>query len=296
MARLNLMVYRHSAFYSPVIAGIAEGFFAAEGFQASYHVMPAKSSVGEMLASGAIDVSQTAVSAGWDFLERGERPPFLSFAQINRRDGFFIASRKPQPDFRWDMLHTGRVMFAHGRQPEAMLAYALHRRHARYAQIRKNGIDAGGPDAAMAAFRRGEGDWFHEQAPYPQQLEFEGKAHLVASVDEAIGPVAFSSLAATPAWLKKPDAPRFVRAYAKARHWVGHAKPSAVAAAIQSFFPGIAPVALTRAIETYQSMGCWGGSIAIDPGHYKTALDVFAHSKLISCRHPFETVATALPA
>ncbi len=32
MGTLNLMVYRHSVFYSPLLAGIAGGFFAAEGF------------------------------------------------------------------------------------------------------------------------------------------------------------------------------------------------------------------------------------------------------------------------
>jgi NitT/TauT family transport system substrate-binding protein len=296
MTRLNLMVYRHSAFYSPLIAGIAEGFFAAEGFEPTYTVMPATSSVGAMIASGAIDVSQTAVSAGWDFLEKGERPPFLSFAQINRRDGFLIVSRQPQTDFRWSMLGTGRMMFAHGRQPEAMLAYALHKRKVDFAGIRHNGINAGAPDASIAAFRRGEGDWYHEQGPYPQQLEFEGKAHFCASVDEAIGPVAFSSLAASPAWLATADAPKFTRAYAKARRWVHRSAPSTVAAAMQSFFPGIAPESLTNSIDYYQSLDCWGGSIAIDPKHYEKALDVFEFSKLVSRRHSLESVAVRPPA
>ena len=91
MGTLNLMVYRHSAFYSPLIAGIAEGFFAAEGFEPTYTVMPPGKTVAEMLVSGAIHVSQTAVSGAWPCLEKGERPPFVNFAQINQRDGFQIA-------------------------------------------------------------------------------------------------------------------------------------------------------------------------------------------------------------
>ena len=64
MTTLNLMVYRHSAFYSPVLSAIAGGFLAHEGFEATYAVMPPQRSVGEMIASGEIHVSQSAVSEG----------------------------------------------------------------------------------------------------------------------------------------------------------------------------------------------------------------------------------------
>jgi hypothetical protein len=36
----NLMVYRHSAFYSPIQSAIAGGFLAREGFEATYTIMP----------------------------------------------------------------------------------------------------------------------------------------------------------------------------------------------------------------------------------------------------------------
>ena len=74
MTILNLMVYRHSAFYSPVLSAIAGGFLVQEGFEPIYTVMPPQRSVGEMIASGEIQVSQSAVSANWPFLERGEQP------------------------------------------------------------------------------------------------------------------------------------------------------------------------------------------------------------------------------
>ena len=48
----------------------------------------------------------------------------------------------------------------------------------------------------VAAFRSGAGDYVHLQGPAPQQLEADGVGHVVASVGEAIGPVAFSSLCA----------------------------------------------------------------------------------------------------
>lgn len=294
MTILNLMVYRHSAFYSPILSAIAGGFLAHEGFEPTYAVMPPQRSVGEMIASGEIHVAQSAVSASWPFLEKGEKPPFLHFGQINQRDGFLIAARRPGADFRWEKLVAGRFMFVHGGQPQAMLAYALHRKGVNIAALKS--LDAGNTGQMMAAFRSGQGDYFHEQAPYPQQLECEGVAQIVASVGEAIGPVAFSSLAAAPAWLAGPDAQRFMRAYRKAREWVNSAPPDEVAAVEQSYFPDIRREALIAAIACYQRLGCWAGDVGIERSHYETALDVFAHSRLISRRHPYDHVVVPPPA
>ena len=144
MTNLNLMVYRHSAFYSPILSAIAGGFLAHEGFEATYSVMAPQRSVGEMIASGEVHVSQTAVSGSWAYLEKGESPPFVHFAQINQRDGFLIASRRPDADFRWEKLAAGRFMFVHGGQPQAMLAYALHKKGVDITALK--GLDAGPPD------------------------------------------------------------------------------------------------------------------------------------------------------
>ena len=293
MTALNLMVYRHSAFYSPILSAIAGGFLAHEGFEATYTVMPPRRNVGEMIASGEIHVSQTAVSGSWAYLEKGEKPPFMHFGQINQRDGFLIAARWPVAAFRWENLAASRVIFVHGGQPQAMLNYALHRSGVNIADLK--GIDAGDTGQMMAAFRAGQGDYFHEQAPYPQQLEHEGVARVVASIGEVIGPVAFSSLAASPAWLAGADAPRFMRAYRKSREWVNSAPPDKVATVEQPFFPDIRREALIAAIARYQRLGCWAGGAGIDRAHYETALDVFAHSRLISRRHPYDQVVVPPP-
>jgi 6,7-dimethyl-8-ribityllumazine synthase len=118
----------------------------------------------------------------------------------------------------------------------------------------------------------------------------------VVSVGEAIGPVAFSSLAATPAWIAGADAKRFMRAYRKSRAWVNSAPPEKIAAVEQSFFPDIHREALIAAIACYQRLGCWAGDVGIDRSHYETALDVFAHSRLISRRHSYDLVVVPPPA
>jgi hypothetical protein len=112
MTILNLMVYRHSAFYSPILSAIAGGFLAHEGFEPTYAVMPPQRSVGEMLASGEIHVSQTAVSGSWAYLDKGESPPFMHFGQINQRDkvcnptGLLTIAPDAVPFFRYLSITT----------------------------------------------------------------------------------------------------------------------------------------------------------------------------------------------
>ena len=293
MTTLRIMVSRHSAFYSPLLGAITNGFLRDEGFETTYAVVPPGSTVAQFIASGDIDVAQSAVSASWTALEQGRQPSMVHFAQINQRDGFLIAARRAGSDFQWDKLVSGRFMFVHGGQPEAMLNYAMHLRGVDLSET--DGLDGGDTEQALSAFRTGAGDWFHEQAPYPQQLEYEGVASIVASVGEAIGPVAFSSVAASSEWLGRPEAKRFMRAYRKARAWASSASAGEIAAAEQSMFPGIHRSALIRAIEYYQQLDTWGGGVSIPSQAYETALDVFSHSKLITQRYPYRQVVVAPP-
>jgi NitT/TauT family transport system substrate-binding protein len=95
-----------------------------------------------------------------------------------------------------------------------MFKYACHKRGLDFAAIQAMNVPS---DQMDAAFRRGEGDYIHQQGPAPQQLEHDRVGHVVASVGQAIGPLAFSSLAATREWLQTDMARRFMRAYRKAR-------------------------------------------------------------------------------
>src|SRR5712691_7521939 len=277
MTVLRVMASRHSAFYSPLLGAIAGGFLQAEGFDPVYTPLPPGKTVAQLLAAGEIDVAQSAVSSSWGPLEQGQQPPTVHFAQINERDGFLIAGRHPDPAFSWDKLRSGWFMFVHGGQPQA------------------KAVNAGATANMMAAWRQGQGDYFHEQGPYPQQLEHEQVAHIVASVGEVLGPVAFSSLTATREWLQKPEARQFMRAYRKAREWVNTAAAAEIARAEQEFFPDVDPRVLTQTIAYYQQLGCWNPSVTISRATYEVALDVFLHSRLITRRHPYEQVVVPPP-
>ena len=145
------------------------------------------------------------------------------------------------------------------------------------------------------AFRTGVGDYIHQQGPSPQQLEHDGVGHVVASVGEAIGPCAFSSLAATCEWLRTDAARRFMRAYRKARAWVVATPAATIAEAEASFFPDVDRAVLTATLAYYQRLGCWTPHVEITRPAFEVALDVFQHSRLITKRHRYEDVVAPPP-
>jgi NitT/TauT family transport system substrate-binding protein len=288
---ISIQFTRFSAFYSPLIATIAGGFLQAEGLAPKHSIAPPGTSAIEGVVAGTVHVCQSAPSQGFGPLEKGQAPPAVHFAQINEMDGFFLTGRAPDPAFSWDKLKGRRVLVDHGGQPLAMFKYACHKRGLDFASIVAVNVPS---DQMDAAFRKGEGEYIHQQGPAPQQLEHDRAGHVVASVGQAIGPVAFSSLAATRAWLGTDMAGRFMRAYRKARTWLLATPATEVAKAEASFFPEIDPAVLAATIAYYQKLGCWTPHVEITRPAFEVALDVFQHSRLITKRHRYEDVI-ALP-
>jgi len=293
LPELRIMFSRYSAFYSPLIATRAAGFLSAEGFDAVFSVASPTDVPRARLGEGAVHLIQSAVSASWAPLERGEQSEIAHFAQVNRRDGFLLAGREPDPAFRWDKLAGARVLVDHGGQPLAMFKFALHRQGVDYGALQA--VDAGGPEQMATAFRAGEADYVHLQGPAPQQLEKDGAGHIVASVGEAIGPVAFSSLCSTRSWLATDMAKAFMRAYRKAQAWVIETPAREIARVEAPYFEGIDPDVLERTIAYYQRLGNWASTPEIPRDLDEVALDVFAHSGLITKRHPYDAVIVAPP-
>jgi NitT/TauT family transport system substrate-binding protein len=291
--KISIQFTRFSAFYSPLIATIAGGFLEKEGLRPEHSVSaPGKSAI-EGLVDGSVHVAQSAPSQAITVLEQGKTPPALHFAQVNEKDGFFLVGRKAEPDFSWDRLQGREVLVDHGGQPMVMFRYACFRSGLDFGAIRP--VDAGSSDAMVAAFRAGKGDYIHLQGPAPQQLEHDGVGHVVAALGDAIGPCAFSSLAATREWLAGDMAPRFMRAYRNARNWL-IATPAAEVAKIEApLFPGIDVAVLTATVTAYQQLGNWTPHAEITRPAFDATLDIYQHAGRITRRHRYEDAIATPP-
>lgn len=286
METLRITALRHSAFYAPLLVTIAGGFLEEVGLKPEYRPAEEGESVPDMLRRGEFQLSQSAVATSFADLEAGKDVDVVHFAQINERDGFFLAGREPMADFRWDMLKGQEVLVDHFFQPMAMLRYGLHRQRVSLDELKV--MDAGDVTNMDRAFRSGRGAFVHQQGPAPQQLEQDGIGHVVAAVGDAVGPVAFSSLCATREWLATDQARAFMTAYRRGREWVRTGDPLKLAEVLQDQLPGTDPTVLAETLAVYQRLGCWSEGVEISPAAYETLLDVFLHSGAITRRHAME--------
>ena len=270
------------------------GFLKAEGLDPEWSVSPPGVSALAALKDGAAHVVQSALSQGFTTLDQGKQPEAVHFAQVNEMDGFFLTARQPDPAFDWKKLEGAEVVMFKGGQPNAMLRYACHKAGIDYARIKP--IAPGGADDLDRAFRAGQGQYVHQQGPYPQQLQADGVGHVVAQVGKLIGPCAFSSVAATRDWLRTDMAQAFMRAYRKTRVYMNEASAAEIARAQKPYFPDIGEKVLAECIATYQRLGCWTPHVEITRAAYEKTLDIFEHSGLVKQRYPYEMVCAAPPA
>jgi len=293
MSKIHIRVTRHSAFYSPLLRTLAGGHLRTEGIEFTFDVASPERTVIDGIRNGTVQVAQSAVATHFAPLDRGEAVPYLHFAQINERDGFFLVGRKRDHTFRWTSLMGRSVVADHFFQPMAMLRYALHTKSVDESAV--HFIDSGSPEMMERAFRDGSGDFVHLQGPAAQQLEADGAGFVLAAVGDAIGSVAFSSLCATPAWLSTDAARAFVRAYRRGRQDVIDLDAREIAESISGLLPDRPVAVLTHAIAAYQQLGCWSAGIEISEEAYKKALEVFIQCGMVRLRHDFRHVVASPP-
>lgn len=290
---IHIMVLRHAAFYSPLLATLGAGFLKAEGFEHTYTIASPDNTVEQGIRNGSVQVAQSAPATSFAPLAQGVTPAFVHFAQINDRDGFFLVGREPRKTFVWDDLVGQDVLVDHFFQPLAMFRYALHIKGIEASSL--NIIDAGDVSAIEQAYRHGRGAFAHMQGPVPQQLEKENLGSVVASVGEVIGPVAFSSLCASREWLQTDAALAFMSAYRKGQQFVVAESPARIAEAIAEFFPTIDRDVLEATIAAYQHLGCWQREARIGRDSYERLLDVFDYSGQLARRFAYDEVVVLPP-
>ena len=127
MTPINIMSLRHSAFYTPLLVCISGGFLNDEGLEPHYAVQTPQRTVVDSIRSGETHLAQSAVATSFAALEAGEKVDIVHFAQINERDGFFLAGREADGEFDWSKLVGREVLVDHFFQPLAMFRYALHK-------------------------------------------------------------------------------------------------------------------------------------------------------------------------
>ena len=291
MARrpMTVLLPFDTPFYAPLPAGVALGHFADE--RLDVEAIPAgafgKGTI-QALLDGDIEISLGGLMRSFDLVERTGRV-IVHFAEVCSRNGFFLLSREPRPNFRWpDLVGKTVISFAEAPTPwQCMLTV-----------LRRNGVDprevriereVAAPEA-IAAFRAGHGDFLEQTQPTVEQLVAEGAAHLVVSMGVATGPVPFTSYMTTPELLaREPDVVRrFTRAVYRTQRWLATHGPGDIAGVIRPAFPRIDPALLERAVTRYVEQETWAREPLVGRPGYDYLQQILLDGGFIRLRHRYE--------
>jgi NitT/TauT family transport system substrate-binding protein len=142
----------------------------------------------------------------------------------------------------------------------------------------------------VAAFAAGHGDFLETGQPFTERLLAEGRAHLVASMGEATGPVPFSSYMTTVAALReqRDTLRRFTRALYRAQRWLARAPAAAVADLIAPSFPDVAPAIRQAAVARYLGQQTWATDPILRAPGYESLQQILLDGGFIRTRHRYE--------
>jgi NitT/TauT family transport system substrate-binding protein len=270
----------HSVFYAPLYLADSLGYFAEEGIKIELTNGGGADNVMSAVLSGDSHIGFCGPEAALYVLIGGSTDVPKVFGQLTKRDGSFLVSRVPEPNFKWEDLKGKEVLAGRkGGVPAMTFEYVLNNKGL------KDGVDVTlNYDVAFnlmtSAFEAGTADYCTMFDPVAYEYEAAGKGYVVASVGEASGEVPYTCFMAKSSWLKKNQtaAEGFLRAVTKAVKYV-HETPSAtVAPYLTKYFEGVTENSIAASVERYKSIDSWRTELSMTEDSFNRLQDIIENA------------------
>ena len=282
--RLNEVT--HSVFYAPLYLADSLGYFAEENIEIELTNGGGADSVMASVLSGDSDIGFCGPEAALYVLIGGSTDVPTVIGQLTKRDGSFLVSRNPEPDFKWENLKGKEILAGRkGGVPAMTFEYVLNNHQL------KDGVDLTlNYDVAfnlmVSAFEAGTADYCTMFDPTAYEYEAAGKGYVVASVGEASGEVPYTCFIAKNSWLEKNEdtAEGFLRAVTKAVKYVNETPSKTVAPYLTKYFEGISVDALAASVERYRAIDAWRTELSMTEESFNRLQDIIENAGELSRR------------
>ncbi|MDY0323887.1 MAG: ABC transporter substrate-binding protein [Candidatus Carbobacillus sp.] len=290
--KVRLQEVTHSVFYAPQYVALSKGYFKDEGLDVELVDGKGGDKVTTALLSGEADI--ILVGAEMAVFVNAQDPvdPIRVFARLTQRDGSFLVSREPMPDFKWEDLR-GKAYLAQrkGGMPDTIGQYVL----------RKHGLEPGKDIEYLQhidyanlapAFVSGTGDVVQLFEPFASQIELEGKGYVVASLGAESGKVLYTSYLTRQSTIQnnRDMLVRFTRAIAKGQAFVQTASSEEIYEAIKDQFPGLEKNVMLTIIDRLKKQDVWGHDPTAPEEDYLTSLELIEQAGHLEKKLPYEQV------
>lgn len=246
----------HSVFYAPLYLADALGYFADENISIELSNGGGADNVTAAVLSGAADVGFCGPESVIYVLAGGSTDAPKVFGQLTKRDGSFLVSRNPEPNFSWSDLAGKEILAGRkGGVPAMTFEYVLKKAGVKNAVLNYDVAF----NLMTGAFEAGTADYCTMFEPTASEYQAAGKGYIVASVGEASGEVPYTCFMAKNSWLtaNESTAKGLLRAVTRAVKYVLETDEDTIAEYLLPYFDGTDKNSLKVSIQSYKSIDAW---------------------------------------
>jgi NitT/TauT family transport system substrate-binding protein len=254
--RITIGVAFQSPFYAPLFVAHRMGAFRDEGLDVAIVVPPPGGTI-DMLEKGQAPLVLSGVMRSFVLADRGGQS-LVAIAEVNSRDGFFIVSRTPAPNFTWRDLE-GRTLALFGLAPTPWMCLQTAMREQGGDPVKIKALPGLDPAQGIEALRSGRADYLQTGQPTAEELIRDRVAHLAAAQAPIVGHVPYSSFVVTDETRRRDRelCAAAVRALTRALRWIAARDGGEVAGLIAPDFPETRPEVLAAAVTALRNVGIW---------------------------------------
>lgn len=291
LTTLKINEVTHSVFYAPLYLADSLGYLEEEGLKIELPNGGGANNVMSAVLSGDADIGFCGPEAAIYVAIGDTNDQPTVFAQLTKRDGSFLVSRKNEPDFKWESLKGKEILAGRrGGVPAMTFEYVLKENGFTASDININyGVEF---NMMTSAFAEGTADYCTMFEPTASEFQKAGKGYIVASVGEEGGVIPYTGFIAKRSWLKKNEesARGFIRALLKAVKYAQTHEASEIASNIMEHFPNASLESMTVSIANYQRIDSWFTDLKMPETSFTRLQDVIESAGELSERVEFSKV------
>ena len=289
---IELNEVTHSVFYAPLYVAIENGYFEEENLKVN------------LTNGGGADKSMTAVLSGsaqiglmgpetviYVKAQNKQDLPKV-FGQLTQKDGAFLVSRNPEPDFEWTNLRGKEILAGRkGGVPAMTFEYIINQLGMQDGTDLTLNYDVQF-NLMTSAFLSGTADYCTVFEPTASEYEKEGKWHIVASVGAQGGEIPYTSFIALDSYIKSnPETIKsFLKAIKKAHEFIKNNTEYAVAESIVKQFPSTTINSIETSIKSYKQINAWKENLQATKESFDRLMNIMENAGELPLRVNFDDI------
>lgn len=282
----------HSVFYAPLYIAIELGYFEQEGLKIELTNGGGADNSMTALLSGTADVGLMGPETVIYVYNQNKADYPKVFGQLTQKDGSFLVSRTPQPDFKWSDLNGKEILAGRkGGVPAMTFEYILNQLNM------KNNVDFTLNfdvqfNLMTSAFLGGTADYCTVFEPTASEYQASGQWHIVASVGEQGGEIPYTSFIALDSYIKnnKETLTSFMKALKKAHEYLETKTEYEVAESIVKQFPSTTIKSIETSIKSYKNIDAWKKNLQATESSFNRLQDIMENAGELTKRVPFNKI------